>query len=119
MRTLERNKRAIWYSLPDKTVHILDEWGNDTGETEAVFSEPIKLNLNVSAAVGQAAAQAFGMFTDYSRTITAEKTCPLVLGARIWYNNTPPAEHNYTIVRVADGLDSNLFALREVATSGN
>ena len=42
------DKRPLWYSNPvgEKTP-VVDEWGNETGETSQTWSDPAKLMLNV------------------------------------------------------------------------
>lgn len=115
MRTLLRNRRALWYANPTGTREaILDENGNETGETRPAFTEPKRILLNVSAAAGEAAANPFGAFADYSRTLAALPGCPLVLGSRVWFGTEPPAKHNYIVSGVADSLNGLLYALKEV-----
>ena len=118
MRGLRRNCRPLWYSLPGEKTPRIDAWGNETGEFDVAFTPPVKLLANVSAASGEAAAQAFGGFTDYSRTICLSTAGPLRVGARIWFGEEPPAPHNYELVKDADGLNGHLYALREVVVAG-
>lgn len=116
MTSLNANKRKLWYANPTgETVPVTDAWGNETGEEEQVYTDPVSIQLNVSAASGAKTAEAFGSFTDYSRTIvTADMACPLKLNSRIWFGTYPPYEHNYVVVRVADCLNGLLYALKEV-----
>ena len=118
MRSLLRNRRTLWYSNLSEKVPVKDENGDLTGEEKLVYSEPQKLLLNVSAASGQAAAEAFGGFTDYSRVVsTCELSCPLQVGSRVWFDASPPAAHNYVVVRKADSLNCLLYALQEVTVT--
>lgn len=119
MRDLQRNKRLIWYANHIRDDAVTDEFGNDTGETIPVYTDPVALKINVSAATGEAAAEAFGAFTDYSRTITTSDTsCPLKQNSRVWFGVEPSSgPHNYEVVRVADSLNGMLYALREVTVS--
>lgn len=118
MRDLIRNKRSLWYSTPVDNTPILDEYGNDTLEVEAVFSAPLHLQANVSANAGQEAIEVFGSQTEYSRTVSfSGNECPLVEGCRVWFGvepNEQRANHNYTVARVADSKNGYLVALREV-----
>ena len=115
MRNLIRNKRSLWYAVPVGSTPILDEYGNDTLEVEMVFSSPLPFQANVSANVGQEAVQVFGSQTEYSRTVSiAGDECPLVECSRVWFGAEPNANHNYTVVRVADSKNGYLVALREV-----
>ena len=118
MRNLIRNKRELWYAINVGSTPILDDYGNDTLEVEAVFSSPLPLQANVSANMGQAAVEVFGSQTEYSRTVSIFGTeCPLAEGSRVWFGVTPndqASNHNYTVVRVADSKNGFLIALREV-----
>lgn len=119
MRDLIRNKRDLWYAIPEGSKSILDDYGNDTLEVEAVFSSPLHLQANVSASVGQEAVEVFGAQTAYSRTLSiAGMMCPLVEGCRVWFGVEPTEQANYTVVRVADSKNGFLVALREVTPHG-
>ena len=122
MRNLIRNKRELWYAAPVGNAPILDEYGNDTLEVEAVFSSLLHLQANVSANVGQEAVEVFGSQTEYSRTVSiAGGECPLVEGCRVWFGvepNEQETNYNYTVARVADSKNSYLVALREVTPHG-
>lgn len=122
MRDLNRNKRELWYALPVGSKPILDEYGNDTLEVEAVFSSPLHLRANISANVGQEAVEVFGSQTEYSRTLSfTGSACPLKEGCRVWFGVEPNAvgsNHNYTVARVADSKNGYLLALREVTPHG-
>lgn len=119
MRDLNRNKRSLWYAIPEGTQPILDDYGNDTLEVEAVFSSPLHLQANVSANVGQEAIEVFGSQTEYSRTLSITGAgCPLVEGCRVWFGIEPTEQANYTVARVADSKNGFLLALREVTPHG-
>ena len=81
------DKRPLWYSNPvgDKTP-VVDEWGNETGETSQTWSDPAKLMLNVSPPTGSAEANPFGAFTDYSYVVSSSSkkhNTPLYEGTRL------------------------------------
>ena len=122
MRNLIRNKRELWYAINVGSTPILDDYGNDTLEVEAVFSSPLPLQANVSANVGLEAVQVFGTQTEYSRTVSIAGTeCPLTAGSRVWFGvepNETATNYNYTVVRVADSKNGYLIALREVSPHG-
>lgn len=117
MRSLNRNKRDMWYALPVGKRSILDEYGNDTLEVEVVYSDALYFPANVSANVGQEAVEVFGATTEYNRTVSiVGNSCPLIEGCRVWFGSDPlVTESNYLVVRVADSKNGYLVALREVA----
>lgn len=118
MRSLNRNKRTLYYALHTGEVEILDEYGNETSETAPVYGNPVELRCNVSAAHGGDAVQAFGNFTGYSRTICVTDThCPIDEKSIVWFGAAPPDPHNYIVVRKADSKNGILFALQEVTVT--
>lgn len=117
------DKRPLWYSNPtgEKTP-IVDEWGNETGETSNEWSKPEKLMLNVSPPTGTAEASPFGAFTDYSYVVSSSSkkhNTPLYEGTRVWFNTEPTKPFNYIVVKVAEHITDTLYALKEVAASEN
>lgn len=114
MRTLNRNKRKIFYALLDGTEAIRDEWGNETGEEKPVYSDVKELDCNISPAVGAETVNAFGSFTDYSRVISSDANCPLAEGCVVWFGVDVKGPYNYTVIKKADSINGNLYALQEV-----
>lgn len=118
MRNLNRNKREIYYALQTGSIDNVDEYGNETGESTPTYGEAIALRINVSAATGEEAVQAFGSFTGYSRTMcVAGNECPIVEGSAIWFGIAPPKPYNYIVVRKADSKNGVLYALQEVTVT--
>jgi hypothetical protein len=118
MRGLNRNKRQIYFALRTGETTNLDEYGNETGESTPTYGNPIALSVNVSASSGGDAVQAFGSFTAYSRTLSvSDPACPLEEDSIIWFGVTPPAAHNYIVVRKADSKNGILYALQEVTVT--
>ena len=108
------DKRPLWYSniVGDKTP-VVDEWGNETSEYTAEWSERKKLMVNISTPSGTAQFNPFGMFTDYSLVVSAPKkqNVPLYEGTRVWFGN----DTEYVVVKVAEHITDTLYALKEVA----
>ena len=115
MRSLNRNKRPIYYALYIKDEEIRDEHGNETGETKPIHGEPHKLLCNISATTGEDSVQAFGSFTNYSRVIcVADTNCPITEKCVVWFEVLPEEPYNYIVTRKADSKNGILYALQEV-----
>ena len=115
MRSLNKNKRPIFYALYTGDEPILDEYGNETGERNPLYGEIQELRCNVSAASGEEAVQAFGSITNYTRVIcVADNACPLAEQTLVWFGIAKTEPHNYIILRKADSLNGILYALQEV-----
>ena len=117
------DKRPLWYSNPvgDKTP-VVDEWGNETGETSQTWSDPAKLMLNVSPPTGSAEANPFGAFTDYSYVVSSsskKRNTPLYEGTHVWFQTDVSKLFNYTVVKVAEHITDTKYALKEVAANEN
>lgn len=117
MRSLIRNQRAFYYATVIATEPIFDEYGNDTLETQTIWSEPVSSKANISPNVGEEVVEVFGAHTEYSRTISMTK-CPLSEGDKIWFGIEPSKENNYTVAKIADSKNGFLVALREVSPRG-
>ena len=118
MRSLNRNKRLIYYALRTGDLANIDDYGNETGESTPTYGEIEALRVNISAASGEEAVEAFGSFTGYSRTMfTTDTACPIDEDSIIWFGVEPPAPHNYIVVRKADSKNGILYALQEVTVS--
>ena len=117
------DKRPLWYSNPvgEKTP-VVDEWGNETGETSQTWSDPAKLMLNVSPPTGSSEASPFGAFTDYSYVVSSSSknhNTPLYEGTHVWFQTDVSNPFNYIVVKVAEHITDTLYALKEVAASEN
>ena len=118
MRSLNRNKRTIYYALRTGETTNLDEYGNETGESTPSYGDPVAFRCNVSAASGEDAVQAFGNFTGYSRTMcVADTSCQINEDSIVWFDTAPPEPHNYIVVRRADSKNGILYALQEVTVT--
>ena len=116
MRMLEKNKRTCHYAFPTGKAQILDENGNYTLEDRTTYSDPIKLKVNYSPAAGQEVVEVFGATTEYSRVLSFSEECPLKEGYLLWIGVDPAeGDANYEVRRVADGINSVLVAVQELA----
>lgn len=115
MRSLNRNKRRLFYAVYVKDEPIIDEYGNETGESMPVYGDPVELRCNVSAASGEDAVEAFGSFTGYSRSVcVADTSCPLDEKSIVWFGVATTEPHNYIVTAKADSKNGILYALQEV-----
>jgi hypothetical protein len=119
MRTLNRNKRQIYYALLIGEETGYDEYGNETGEPTPVYAEAVELKCNVSAATGADAVEAFGSFTNYIRTMcVSDPNCPIDENTIVWFGVDPYENpHNYIVTRRADSKNGILYALQEVTVT--
>lgn len=118
MRSLNRNKRGIYYALRTGETPDVDEYGNETGESTPAYGEAIEMRCNVSAATGEEAVQAFGSFTGYSRTMcVSDPACPIDEDTVVWFGIEPTEPYNYIVVRKADSKNGVLYALQEVTVT--
>lgn len=115
MRGLNRNKRQIYYALYTGENPIMDEYGNETGESSPTYGDITPLSCNVSSASGEEAVQAFGSFTNYTRVIcVADNRCPISEQTVVWFGVTTDEPYNYIVTRKADSKNGILYALQEV-----
>lgn len=125
MRTLLRNKRKFWYANFDTQTQAVDEYGNETGEPIVQYTEPVEFEANISAARGTADLDAFGINSNYSKTIvTDDLTLPIDKNTILWIDCEPDdggeagaIKHDYVVVAVAKSLNSLTIAIKEVSAS--
>lgn len=116
MRSLNRNKRQTFYALFVKDEPILDEYGNETGESKPTYGDITELRCNISAASGEDAVQAFGNFANYTRAIcVSDNNCPIKEHTIVWFGVETTEPYNYIVTRKADSKNGILYALKEVA----
>ena len=127
MRSLDRNKQKIYYSLYSSKTPILDEYGNQTGEYETSYATPVALDINVSAARGTSDVEQFGINLNYSKSmVTNDLNCPIDETTRLWVGKdafetveevTTVTPHNYVVVSVAKSINSITYAIKEVSVT--
>lgn len=125
MRTLLRNKRKFWYANYDSQTIAVDENGYETGEQIVQYTEPVEFEANISAARGTADLDAFGINSNYSKTIvTDDLTLPIDKNTILWVDCKPDdngeagaIKHDYVVVAVARSLNSLTIAIKEVSAS--
>ena len=114
MRTLNRNKRTLYYKLYLGEVENTDG-GDLTGESTPAYGQLKELRCNVSASVGADAISAFGGFTNYTRTIAvSDVSCPMDEDSIVWFGVPLDQPYNYIVTKRADSKNGILYALLEV-----
>lgn len=133
MRTLRKNKQAMYYANQDREVPIMetyyDDEGNayeyDTGETELVYGEPIEFKGNIAMSGGEAEAVEFGLnLADYEAVLLIGKnTLPITETSLIWHvteptkdidGNTDEYSADYRIVKISPSLNFDKYVLKKV-----
>lgn len=115
MRNLNKNKRTIYYALHVGVTANTDEYGNETGESTPIYGKQTALLCNISGSSGVDAVEAFGSFTNYTRTMCVSDTnCPIAEDSIIWFGVEPTEPYNYIVTRKADSKNGILYALQEV-----
>ena len=119
MRGLKRNKQNIYYALYEGKKDITDEYGNKTGESEIIYSEPVLDKMSISAAKGSAELDMFGINVNYTKTmITDNINCPIREDSIIWIEKAPQnGTHNYIVVKTTKSLNNIVYAVKEVDVS--
>ena len=122
MRSLERNKITIYYALYGVKTPVLDELGNDTGQTSLGYGNPLKFKIRVSPSKGEAEEKAFGKFDNYDRGMyTADKTFPIDNFSRLWIDTLPiikddlstETPYDYDVTKVAKDINEWQFAIKK------
>lgn len=119
LRTLERNKQVIYYALFDGKEPVIDEYGNQTGEYEILYTPPTLLKINVSAARGEYSTRQFGDTENYDKVLmTDDLNVPITETSILWIDaldTTKP--HDYIVKKVAKSLNSVSIAVSKVSVS--
>jgi hypothetical protein len=123
MRSMERNKQTIHYSLYQDKIPILDDEGNESGEYKTAYSNPVEFRIRVSPNKGDSSEEVFGKSLDYDRVMnTADKRFSIDEFSILWIDTVPEikedgstdTQHDFTVVRVAKDLNEWLFAIKKV-----
>ena len=116
MRLLRRNKQTIYYALYEGKKPLTDEYGNSTGEYEVLYSEPILLKINVSAARGEYSTRQFGEMENYDKIlVTDDINLPISETSILWIDSLDTTKpHDYIVKKVAKSLNSVSYAVSKV-----
>lgn len=122
MRDLAINQVDMYYALYVDNVPILDADGNETGEYTSGYEKPVHTKARISANKGNSKVEAFGITTDYDRTISTVKKLPMDETSILWVDTMPVLEadgttktpNDYTVKKRAPDLNQNLWAIKKV-----
>ena len=119
LRTLERNKQVIYYALYEDKEPVLDEYGNETGEYEILYSSPTALRINVSAARGESSTRPFGNTENYDKVLmTDDLSIPITETSILWIDSLDTEKpHDYIVKKIAKSLNSVSIAVSKVSVS--
>ena len=127
MRTLHRNKIRIFYANYRDKIPIRDEYGNLSGEYDILYTNPIEVCANISAARGEATTRQFGDDESYDRVIVLDDPrFPISVTSILWIDTLPEitedgtteTPHDYIVKQVATSLNSVSIAVSKVNVRG-
>lgn len=123
MKTMERNKTALWYMTYAGSAPVLDEYGNEIG-TEVTYNPPVMLRANISPATGSSQVEQFGSLAGYDKVIVTDGVdCPidensvLFIDKAVEFTDDGKPLYDYTVKRVARSLNSVSYAVTKVSVS--
>lgn len=126
MQSLASNRQKIWYADYDGMVDVVDENGYKTGEKTIKYTDPQPFLIYVAPSRGNLGWYPFGIGEDYTNVMsTCDTDCPINENSVLWIGISPFSSdpnvadipHNYTVQRVAVGLNSILYAVKRVDVS--
>jgi len=120
MRDLKRNQQVFYYALYQGNELVVDSDGNKTGERRISYSDPVRMDANISPANGYASTAIFGKDLQYSKTIvTCKLDCPITETSVLWIDKEPYdvqgnlTPYDYTVSQVARGLENIVYAVNK------
>lgn len=139
MRALERNKRTFYYCLYSDKIPVMDEYGNESGESIIVYEDAQPMFANVSQATGQSNTEQFGNLENYDKVIVTDwMDCPIDEHSVLFIDKEPEYTealnhiataitttdetiqvpvYDYIVRRVAKSINSVSIAIKKVDVS--
>jgi hypothetical protein len=139
MRTLNKNKQKMYYSLylgqepeyvlddnGNKVVEYVDDDGNvyykETGNVIDIYSEPVPFYGNISMSGGEVETVEFGLnIGDYEAVLlTSKNVLPITETSLIWLNTKPTdgvvkrEQADYTVIKISPSLNQDKYVLKAV-----
>ena len=133
MRTLNKNKQKMQYSLYLGELPIYEKWIDndgiehliDTGEKKPTYSEPIVFYGSISMSGGESESVEYGLnLADYGAILVVAKgMLPIDETSLIWLNSEPKFEEDgtvdktsadFSIAKVSPSLNVDKYVLKKV-----
>lgn len=116
MRCLERNKRKFYYAplIPEESEPIVDEYGNETGESIPKYGAKVEMRANISAANGSVAREWYGIADQYDRSIIISGECPFDETAGLWIDDLDAQRPDYAVKGIATSLNGTIVVTRKL-----
>lgn len=136
MRTLNKNKQNMWYSLEGSAKdavpvydYYVDSEGKEipieTGETKVPYLKPVLFAGNIAMSGGNAEAAEFGLsLADYEAILVMDKdSLPITETSVIWHNTEPQCNKDgtvdeksadYSVVKISPSLNLVRYVLKKV-----
>lgn len=120
---LRRNKQKFYYSTFIENVPITDEYGNQTSEWEAIYSNPILCFGNVNMNFGENINYPIGIDHDVDKVIYIDNlNTPITEHSLIWFDidlnlddeGKTQVPHNYVVKKISKSLNHMLVAIDKV-----
>lgn len=126
MFDLEENQREFYYQLYITETDELDEEGNLTGDTELVYSAPIKASAMISENTSETAEMPFGKDLVYDRMISTVQDLPIDEYSRLFIDVVPvlnedgttDTKPDYKVKKVAKGIYQKVWAIQRIEGYG-
>ncbi len=136
MRSLEKNKRKMWYSVLEETENVTEqETYTDkkgvvhtigTGTKKAKYSDPTEFRANFQQQTGYAEAMEFGInLEDYSASITTTDDLGITETSLVWVYNevkyktvdneevVDETSADYKVIKVSKNLNQFKYILKK------
>lgn len=122
-----RNMRKIYYSKIAYKEELKDEYGNNSGEYEVIYTNPVRCRGNVSSAQGEVQTRQFGDSESYDKVIVLDNIdIPIDEYSILWVDTLPiinddgttDTPHDYIVKKVARSLNSVSIAVSKVNVNG-
>ena len=135
MRCMSSLQQRFYYALYIGKKMMTDEYGNQTGEYEVMYTNPTACYANISAAKGETQTRQFGENESYDKVVVMDQFAPPIDAyAVLWIDVEPKVNadgtlqtdengkaltpHDYIVRKVARSLHFVSLAISKVHVSG-